>query len=97
MNIIKKKIYHYKNRVFEVTISNKYCRWLIEIWVYEITRPNRKLFIHKKFLYSQTIDIDNYSSIDEAVRAIVANDLEKEAHDKAIDKKWKEWSNFTLE
>lgn len=29
--------------------------------------------------------------IDEAVRAVIANGLEKEAHDKTIDEKWKEW------
>lgn len=38
------------------------------------------------------LDIDEYGSIDEAVRTVIANGLEKEAHNKTIDKKWKEWS-----
>lgn len=28
---------------------------------------------------------------DDGVRTVIANGLEKEAHDKTIDEKWKEW------
>jgi len=88
---MKKKTYYYENRTFEVIVSNEYRGWLVEIWVQEVIRPNRKLFGRTKFFTNQTLDIDKYSSIDEAVRTVIANGLEKEAHDKTIDKKWKEW------
>lgn len=88
---MKKKTYYYENRTFEVIISNEYRGWLVEIWVQEVIRPNRKLFGRTKFFTNQTLDIDKYSSIDEAVRTVIANGLEKEAHDKTIDEKWKKW------
>lgn len=59
------------------------------------TRPNRKFFGRTKFFYNQTVDIDNYGSIDEAVRTVIANGLEKEAHGKVIDEKWKKWDEKT--
>lgn len=61
----------------------------------EVIRPNRKFFGRTKFFYNQTIDIDNYGSIDEAVRTVIANGLEKEAHGKVIDEKWKKWDEKT--
>lgn len=36
-----------------------------------------------------------YDSIDEAVRIVIANGLEKEAHGKVIDEKWKNWNEKT--
>lgn len=89
---MKKKTYYSENRTFEVIISNKYHGWLVEIWVQEVIRPNRKFFGRTKFFNNQTFDIDKYGSIDEAVQTVITNGLEKEAHDKTIDKKWKEWS-----
>lgn len=53
--------------------------------------PNRKFFGRTKFFYNQTVDIDNYGSIDKAIRTVIVNGLEKEAHDKTIDEKWKKW------
>ena len=54
-----------------------------------------KFFGRTKFFYNQTVDIDNYGSIDEAVRTVIANGLEKEAHGKVIDEKWKKWDEKT--
>lgn len=88
---MKKKTYYYENRTFEVIVSNEYRGWLIEIWVQEVIRPNRKFFGRTKFFYNQTVDIDNYGSIDKAIRTVIVNGLEKEAHDKTIDEKWKKW------
>lgn len=88
---MKKKTYYYENRTFEVIVSNEYRGRLVEIWVQEVIRPNRKLFGRTKFFNNQSLDIDKYESIDEAVRTVIANGLEKEAHDKIIDEKWKEW------
>lgn len=85
---MKKKTYCYENRTFEVIVSDEYRGgWLVEIWIQEVIRPNRKLFGRTKFFYNQTVDIDNYGSIDEAVRTVIANSLEKEAHGKVIDEK----------
>ena len=33
--------------------------------------------------------------IDEAARTVIANGLEKEAHGKVIDEKWKKWDEKT--
>lgn len=88
---MKKKTYCYENRTFEVIVSDEYRGWLVEICVQEVIRPNRKFFGRTKFFYDQTVDIDNYGSIDEAVRAVITDGLEEEAHDKVIDEKWKKW------
>lgn len=49
----------------------------------------------KEFLERRSVDIDNYGSIDEAVRTVITNGLEKEAHGKVIDEKWKNWNEKT--
>jgi hypothetical protein len=74
---MKKKTYYYENRTFEVIVSDEYRGWLVEIWVQEVIRPNRKFFGRTKFFYNQTVDIDNYGSIDEAVRTVIANGWRK--------------------
>lgn len=89
---MKKREYYYGNRIFEVIVSNNYHGWLVEIWVQEVVRPNRKFFGRTKFFINQTLDIDKYPSIDDAVWTVILNGLEKEAHDKSIDEKWKEWN-----
>ena len=88
---MKKKTYCYENRTFEVEVYNECCGCLLSVYVNEVIRPNRKFFGRTKFFYNQTVDIDNYGSIDEAVRTVIANGLEKEAHGKVIDEKWKKW------
>jgi len=88
---MKKKTYCCENRTFEVIVSNEYRGWLVEIWVQEVIRPNRKFFGRTKFFNNQTLDIDNYGSVDDAVWEVILNGLEKEAHAKAIDEKWKKW------
>lgn len=93
---MKKKTYCYENRTFEVIVSDEYrggmaCRNLDT----RSHSPNRKFFGRTKFFYNQTVDIDNYGSIDEAVRTVIANGLEKEAHGKVIDEKWKKWDKKT--
>lgn len=92
---MKKKTYCYENRTFEVIVSDEYRGWLVEIWIQEVIRPNRKFFDRTKFFYNQTVDIDNYGSIDEAVRTVIADGLEEEAHGKVIDEKWKKWDEKT--
>lgn len=67
---MKKKTYCYENRTFEAIVSNKYQGWLVEIWVQEVIRPNRKFFGRTKFFNKRTLDITQYNSIDEAVRTV---------------------------
>jgi hypothetical protein len=95
VDTMKKKTYCYENRTFEVIVSDEYRGWLVEIWIQEVIRPNRKFFGRTKFFNNQTVDIDKYDSIDEAVRTVIANGLEKEAHGKVIDEKWKNWNEKT--
>ena len=92
---MKKKTYCYENRTFEVEVYNECCGCLLTIYVNEVIRPNRKFFGRTKFFNNQTVDIDKYDSIDEAVRTVIANGLEKEAHGKVIDEKWKKWDEKT--
>lgn len=84
-----------KTTTCEVIVSDEYRGWLVEIWIQEVIRPNRKFFGRTKFFNNQTVDIDKYDSIDEAVRTVIANGLEKEAHGKVIDEKWKKWDEKT--
>ena len=92
---MKKKTYCYEYRTFEVEVYNECCGCLLTIYVNEVIRPNRKFFGRTKFFNNQTVDIDKYDSIDEAVRTVIANGLEKEAHGKVIDEKWKKWDEKT--
>lgn len=92
---MKKKTYCYENRTFEVIVSDEYRGWLVEIWVQEVIRPNRKFFGRTKFFNNQTVDIDQYSSIDEAVKSVIAEGLKVEEQTKQVNKKWEEWSKET--
>lgn len=92
---MKKKTYYYENRTFEVVVSDEYHGWLVEIWVQEVIRPNRKFFGRTEFLISKYLDIDQYASIDEAVRSVIAKGLEQEAHRKVVNEKWEEWNKET--
>lgn len=68
---MKKKTYYYEDRTFEVIVSDEYRGgWLVEIWVQEVIRPNRKFFGRTKFFNNQTVDIDKYDSIDEALLTV---------------------------
>lgn len=51
---MKKKTYCCENRTFEVIVSNEYRGWLVEIWVQEVIRSNRKFFGRTKFFNNQT-------------------------------------------
>lgn len=70
-------------------------RWRTPRPVFRVNRQfaqfSIRIFGRTKFFYNQTVDIDNYGSIDEAIRTVIVNGLEKEAHDKTIDEKWKKW------
>lgn len=89
---MKKKTYCYENRTFEVEVYSDLCGSILTIYVNEVIRPNRKFFGRTKQFYSDTVIIDEYSSIDEAVKSVIAEGLEVEAYRKKVNEKWKEWN-----
>ena len=92
---MKKKTYCYENRTFEVIVSDEYRGWLVEIWIQEVIRPNRKFFGRTKQFYTDYVILDQYSSIDEAVKSVIAEGLKVEEQTKQVNKKWEEWSKET--
>lgn len=92
---MKKKTYCYENRTFEVKVYNELYGSMLGIYIDEVIRPNRKFFGRTKPFYYDHVIIDKYSSIDEAVKAVIAEGLEIEAYNKKVNKKWEEWSKET--
>lgn len=92
---MKKKTYCYENRTFEVEVYNELGGYMLSVYVDEIIRPNRKFFGRTKSFYNDYVILDNYSSIDEAVKSVIAEGLHIEAHNKQVNKKWEEWSKET--
>ena len=89
---MKKKTYCYENRTFEIEVYSDLCGSILTIYVNEVIRPNRKFFGRTKQFYSDTVIIDEYSSINEAVKSVIAEGLEVEAYRKKVNEKWKEWN-----
>lgn len=89
---MKKKTYCYENRTFEVEVYSELGGSLLTIYVNEVIRPNRKFFGRTKQFYLDTVVIDKYSSIDEAVKSVIAEGLEVEAYNKQVNEKWKKWN-----
>lgn len=67
----------------------------LEIYVNEVIRPNRKFFGRTKQFYTDYVILDQYSSIDEAVKSVIAEGLKVEEQTKQVNKKWEEWSKET--
>ena len=87
----KPKIYEYDGRTFEVEVYNE-AYGLIAIYVNEVIRPKRKFFGRTRFFYHDDVVLNQYPSIETAVRKVIAEGLEQEEYDKSIEKKWKEWN-----
>lgn len=90
----KPKTYEYEGRTFEVEVYNE-AYGLIAVYVNEVIRPNRKFFGRTKPFYYDHVIIDKYSSIDKAVKAVIAEGLEIEAYNKKVNEKWEEWNEKT--
>lgn len=84
---MKKKTYCYENRTFEVEVYNECCGCLLTIYVNEVIRT--------KQFYTDYVILDQYSSIDEAVKSVIAEGLKVEEQTKQVNKKWEEWSKET--
>ena len=88
----KPKVYEYEGRTFEVLVCNDEEYGLIAIYVNEVVRPERKFFGRTRSFYSDYVVLNQYLSIEAAVREVIAKGLEQEEYNKSIEKKWKEWN-----
>lgn len=87
----KPKTYEYEGRTFEVEVYNE-AYGLIAIFVDEVIRPKRKFFGRTRSFYYDYVVLNQYPSIETAVREVIAEGLEQEKYDKSIEKKWEEWN-----
>ena len=87
----KPKIYEYEGRTFEVEVYNE-AYGLISIYVNEVIRPKRKFFGRTRSFYYDHVVLNQYPSIDTAVREVIVEGLKREKYDKSIEKKWEEWN-----
>ena len=87
----KPKVYEYEGRTFEVEVYDA-AHGLIAIFVNEVIRPKRKFFGRTRSFYYNYVVLNQYPSIETAVREVIAEGLEKEKYDKSIEKKWEEWN-----
>ena len=91
----KPKTYEYEGRTFEVEVYNDVCNeapGLIAIYVNEVIRPKRKFFGRTRSFYYNSVVLNQYPSIETAVKEVIAEGLEQEKYDKSIEKKWEEWN-----
>lgn len=87
----KVKVYEYQGRTFEVEVYNE-AYGLITIFVEEVVRPDRKFFGRTRSFYYDYVILNQYPSIDTAVREVIAEGLKQEEYKKSIENKWKEWN-----
>lgn len=87
----KPKTYEYEGRTFEVEVYNE-AYGLIAIFVNEVIRPKRKFFGRTRSFYYGYVVLNQYPSIETAIKEVIAEGLEQEKYDKSIEKKWEEWN-----
>lgn len=89
----KSKVYEYQGRTFEVkAYSEEAYRDFLLIYVDEVIHPNRKFFGRTRFFYYDFVLLNQYPSIDDAVKEVIASGLWQEKYKKSIENKWKEWN-----
>ena len=91
----KPKTYEYEGRTFEVKVYNDETYCLIYISVDEVIRPNRKFFGRTRFFCDDFVFPNQYLSIDDAVKEVIASGLWQEEYKKFAKDQWKEWINKT--
>lgn len=89
----KPKTYEYEGRTFEVKVYNDETYCLIYISVDEVIRPNRKFFGRTRFFCDDFIFPNQYLSIDDAVKAVIAGGLWQEEYKKFAKDQWKKRIN----
>ena len=87
----KPKVYEYEGRTFFFFFFFE-AYGLISIYVNEVIRPKRKFFGRTRSFYYDHVVLNQYPSIDTAVREVIVEGLKREKYDKSIEKKWEEWN-----
>ena len=88
----KPKTYEYEGRTFEVKVYNDESYGIIYISVDEVIRPNRKFFGRTRFFCEDFVLLDQYLSIDDAVKEVIARGLWQEEYKKFARNKWAKWN-----
>ena len=92
----KPETYEYEGRTFEVkTYSGEEYGLLIYISVDEVIRPNRKFFGRTRFFCDDFVFPDQYLSIDDAIKDVIARGLWQEEYKKFAKNQWKDWIKKT--
>lgn len=79
------------NKIYDAFVKNPFCG-LVEITIYEVKRPDRKIFGRCKWeCYERTIDIDEFQSIDEAILFVLEKWIKEKERDTERQRKWKEF------
>lgn len=82
-----KATYCYKNREFEV-YGRRYGEVMFDVTIYEVVRPTWKIFRTKSSPFVDTwFCIDNYPSIDDAIKTLIAKRLVEEEKEVERSKK----------
>lgn len=87
----KPKVYEYGNRTFEVEVYGDEFG-LLSIYVNEVIRPNRRFFGRTRFFCEDFVLLDQYLSIDDAVKDVIARGLWQEEYKKFAKDKWAKWN-----
>lgn len=92
--VLKVKEYEHRNiifggREFEVYLSSEFSGRMCAVSIYEVVRPNWKIFRTNLPTY-KSFWISDYATIKEGVYAMLESYLADEAEDKEICDKWKE-------
>ena len=90
--VLRAKEYEHRNiifggREFEVYLSPEFSGKMCAVSIYEVVRPNWKIFRTKLPCY-KSFWISDYPTIKEGVYAMLENYLADEAEDKEIKRKW---------
>lgn len=82
-----KATYYYENREFEV-YAHQNMGVALDVAIYEVVRPTWKIFRSKFFpLVDTYFFIDDYPSIDDAIRTLIARKLAEEEREEECTKK----------
>ena len=82
------------NRNFEVEVVSELGGSMVNVTIYEVTRPRWKLF-RCSYRCCKTFWITDYETITEGVVEMVKKYFEEEALEKGIALKWKEFEKNT--
>lgn len=88
----KSSIFIVDNRTFEVitVMAAGFHGEMAECYIYEIIRPNWKIF-RKRWLDTKTFWIDDFPTIEDGVKLMLEQVIENENKDTGIQAKWDEF------